>query len=1606
MKRFLSILLIFCVVMSLLPMTFASAASDLTEVEKAIVETALAYYYKGNAVQYDSYYIGNGGRFTSAILRQTNDKTPEESSPDDIHYTVCSAYPWDVYLNTFDDRVIGQQERIDLTPLADHKFATLLSKMEYTEEQLAYEYSIECIGRNYSFLSGSLLGKDDRAVAYFGPSAWDANGNVTALSSIGQSADDLEKLMRPGDIITVRPYKIVTDTDGTGDESDDETTDEIVDGTGSGTEGGTGHYVANGGHTMMYLGDVFGDGVTYVIHSWGSKYDNSGTVGQVGPDGTVIRGFDYLESAYSWKGTGSGNYVGRNGSIVLTPYSKILGPGKSYDVAKSYDYSILRPAANKTLADLSASARFRLDRPGITITKTASVKPYRDVIVSDEITYTVKIENNTKDTVNSDVIAKGYGAVLPANRSKTYKDLVLTETLPENVCFSYGSGNYHTSGNDIIWQLPTLAPGEAVTVSYTVEVSGGKQVVSPEGKLTATGASGFLPTKTLIHEISPQELPKAKISTIEASSVSASSTAKRSGTDVAEDVYAAMGYSVDIPDGQELADLLLREVPFPTDSASRHKTDFQLAEPEALTGEAKTLRNMIVPGFVGGARLFTADENQVRTNRTRLLQISEDYLEPGDVLVYLNSGRSNGTYLRNTKIQKTDAYVYLGSSNWAHYVDGEFTITNAPIKMYYGTSSAVTEMPSDYGSNICGAKSGSKKFTYSEILHQCFLQDVFFLMRPARVGLTSMTATSAAKAVEVKAASGSTWYADLKTAVAKAADNSTIILHEDIEVSTRQIISNNMTMDLNGHSISCSGADDTLLVNDTAVVTMKNGTVHGTIYASSSAQLALENMNLMGWGTPHGSGYVRYGCALLTTGNAKVTLRGVSIASEYASKAPIQRADNWTNYANITVLDDVKIMVPKGVTWDYSTMVLGENVKAYVGQGRSLDGKTKSDAYTCLTLTASPDVHNETTDVYYASLSEALRLVNTGDTLRLLRDIDTHDYDEVGQNYDSTTGSTKYMFYCNKTVTLEMDGHTIADKVSANGTFMLRDDGKTANGISTFTMKNGKVYSDVMALSGGQMVLENLEIRSDRTGVYHVSTGADGQTSVVKNCTVISGFGGRDGSAAVSCSKGTITVRNSVILSNDHQTVVVGTGEAKLAGTVTLENTKVLSHMYVYNAVGNTLKGVHADNHIGPAEGNGLTASMEKITYIIDGKAMPFLMDTYSVTDPVATVNGVGYASLKGALEDLQSGETAVLAANAILTEDVTVPEGATLEVGSKKLTMEESAVMTVAGTVTAENGEIIAAPEQVKLEGKGNYLGITIPKGTEGTVYADPALDAGYTFTVGATLEITGTVNAEYDAMVLISAEDSSVLTENIQKDFVLGNLSAKEMDEEQSVVLTAVSEDCTYVGPTETICLKDCAQALLDATNWDKETSAAAGRALVAMLNYGAAAQTYFGYRTDDLANKDAEKYTGYLDAVITEYVLSQNRQENSSAVGSNVAGASCVLGEDLRLKVYFRVPKGSAAYTFRVTYGNTVLDNIKVSDLTKVESNSTADIYSLKLENMTLKDYAETVSISVFEDTKMVSKAKDSIQSYLARLYASGKTELADAILTYAIAVKELS
>lgn len=89
-------------------------------IQKAILETAFAYYRKGPKIQYDSTELSTEDRELSGVSRLNTGDSPEMTGDDRSFHTVCSDWCFDVYYNTFGYKLTGSGRKAftyNMTPV-------------------------------------------------------------------------------------------------------------------------------------------------------------------------------------------------------------------------------------------------------------------------------------------------------------------------------------------------------------------------------------------------------------------------------------------------------------------------------------------------------------------------------------------------------------------------------------------------------------------------------------------------------------------------------------------------------------------------------------------------------------------------------------------------------------------------------------------------------------------------------------------------------------------------------------------------------------------------------------------------------------------------------------------------------------------------------------------------------------------------------------------------------------------------------------------------------------------------------------------------------------------------------------------------------------------------------------------------------------------------------------------------------------------------------------------------------------------------------------------------------------------------------------------------
>lgn len=161
----------------------------------------------------------------------------------------------------------------------------------------------------------------------------------------------------------------------------------------------------------------------------------------------------------------------------------------------------------------------------------------------------------------------------------------------------------------------------------------------------------------------------------------------------------------------------------------------------------------------------------------------------------------------------------------------------------------------------------------------------------------------------------------------------------------------------------------------------------------------------------------------------------------------------------------------------------------------------------------------------------------------------------------------------------------------------------------------------------------------------------------------------------------------------------------------------------------------------------------------------------------------------------------------------------------------------------------------------------------------------------------------------------------------------------------------------------VRSYAQKLFASKQWDK---LAANDMMVATLNYGAAAQKYFGYKPKNLANADYEK------AATAEVPKAESSNMVSGSVsGISFYGASLVFETRIAVRFYFSVSGDISDYSFSIGEAPVYKNGM----------------YFVEVPDINPQDYATNITLTV-NDAMTVTYSP---MQYISRMY--GKADSAE-------------
>lgn len=244
----------------------------------------------------------------------------------------------------------------------------------------------------------------------------------------------------------------------------------------------------------------------------------------------------------------------------------------------------------------------------------------------------------------------------------------------------------------------------------------------------------------------------------------------------------------------------------------------------------------------------------------------------------------------------------------------------------------------------------------------------------------------------------------------------------------------------------------------------------------------------------------------------------------------------------------------------------------------------------------------------------------------------------------------------------------------------------------------------------------------------------------------------------------------------------------------------------------------------------------------------------------------------------------------------------------------------------------------------------------------------------VGSTITLNGNIGLNF----YLDLDSAIVNSENAFVRFTLANSRTIEIPVSEGVVNTKVIAGKTLYVFTCEVYAKQMADTITAQVVMGENTSdeylhsvvnyanaiianesgayTAETVALVkAMLNYGATAQTYFGYNTDNLANASLTDEEKDISSVTADTLASYKATGTTIDGIGTFAGSTLVLESETTLKAYFKLAEGVKIEDITFTVGTETMTPVK-----------SGGYYVISITNITSFDLEKVFEVSVTDGT----------------------------------------
>ena len=846
-----------CILLVIIPLGVHAEVLTYAEAQEAIRQSIQAWYMRGSNRQY------NSSKNTYSELRH-----PEEFTPQDIGYSVCSGFTNDAWMEAFGYKS-GSDGIGGRTPAGSTNYC--VEARQYLDEKGCTTSTLKygCKGEFLVFYSNK-----DGTSYYYNPSKL-SESNIKKFSNF-------VKLLEPGDIVSYDGHvTIVYDLkyDSNGNKIDALLFESIGGGYFTKTKIDTDEAVL---HKLFYykskktdknnLLDINTAYMPYegTVHwKWLSKYT---VFVKDEKEMTCKKGMCSITRPF---------YKGTDGNAV-------------------FNYDVVWPQQIKT-------SKARIEMPGIYIQKTSSKYDNNSVILGDTITYTIRLINNSN-----------LSTIKRKNQAKKYTSIHVIENLPNEVEFVASSvddslqGTYNSSNNTIKWDVATIPVGGTVIIKYKVKVKNNAKnlgnFIETTGKVYKSKEDNYITTGVVRHEIiNTTSVTDKKYEDCykEAKNNNAKSLDLIQKT--YECAYKGTDLEFDFKVFSKTGDNMLDSMfVYPATKLDKMTARVRLN----TSGKRKIYTDMILNSYWNGlakddrgvgksvfflprwrynnSGIYIDDNNRAKT-------INSGHFKTGDVLIYYIDKNSTKEKLRFTNEDGLYAFIYI---------NGSFVGVN-----YSGTTKERNEFTSEYydknkldkATNLYNGSSSYYEYAnYQSILGK----DEYLILRPEKV------ITEVSK-IKVKTMPTKTSYYQKQTLNTSGG----VITATYNDGTSEDISMNDSSVKITGFNSSIVGEQDvtvtykgkstsfkvTIMENDVSSISIKTNPSKVNYYVGDSLSLA------RGVITVH---YADGSTKNISMSNSAVTVSGFNSETAGTKTITVKYANKTTTFTvqvNAVVLSTVVI---------------------------------------------------------------------------------------------------------------------------------------------------------------------------------------------------------------------------------------------------------------------------------------------------------------------------------------------------------------------------------------------------------------------------------------------------------------------------------------------------------------------------------------------------------------------------------------------------------------------------------------------------------------------------------------------------------------------------